>query len=213
MYLHGFLSGPGSFKAAGFSDRLRPLGYDFSTPDLNGSDLRKLTCESQLEIIHQQIGLSSGPVFLLGSSLGALLALHAARQNASVKRLVLMAPALRPTGWVNTGAEFLTEWEKKGVARFFHYGYERDVEVGYGLVESLKRHAWPADQPVPRPTLVLHGLRDQTVPWQESLSLLGPDRDARLMLFESDHGLGSCLGELIAHSLAFLSSDANVAQY
>src|SRR6188768_233738 len=96
VYLHGFASSPASSKATRFGRELAALGIPFACPDLNEPDFSTLTVTRMLEQTAAAIHAAKSPVALIGSSLGAFVALHAAAAAGSgnVDRLILMAPAL-----------------------------------------------------------------------------------------------------------------------
>src|SRR5262249_23272421 len=99
VYLHGFASSSRSSKATFFGARFAERRGSFAAPDLSLPDFSTLTVTRMLEQAGQAIAASStgaaADVALVGSSLGAFVALHAAIAHpAAVSRLVLLAPAL-----------------------------------------------------------------------------------------------------------------------
>src|SRR6188768_1478746 len=96
VYLHGFASSPSSSKATRFGRELAALRVPFWCPDLNEPDFSTLTVTRMLGQTAAVIDAATAPVALIGSSLGAFVALHAAAAAgpATVDRLILMAPAL-----------------------------------------------------------------------------------------------------------------------
>ena len=98
IYLHGFASSPSSSKAMYFADRLSGKNAQVSIPDLNGSDFKKLTLSSQLQIIDNQFNLSNTEtdararkkIALIGSSMGGLLAVLKSMASSQVAALILM---------------------------------------------------------------------------------------------------------------------------
>src|SRR5262245_43013232 len=96
FYLHGFASSARSSKAAFFAERLAPYGIQLRTPDFNQPDFSTLTVTRMVEQACAGIdGAGVDPCALIGSSLGAFVAVQAALQRpAAVARLILLAPAL-----------------------------------------------------------------------------------------------------------------------
>ena len=96
FYLHGFASSARSKKAAYLSDRFAPHGIKLHCPDFNEPAFFSLTLTRMLDQVARDIAaVDSGPVVLIGSSLGAVVAIHAAARLAGrIDRLVLLAPAV-----------------------------------------------------------------------------------------------------------------------
>ena len=84
FYLHGFASSARSSKARFFGERLASLGLPLHLPDFNEPDFSTLTVTRMLDQVDDAIAaLPAGPVTLIGSSLGAFVAWHAAARRAS----------------------------------------------------------------------------------------------------------------------------------
>src|SRR3989304_906819 len=96
IYLHGFASSPAPAKATRFGRELRARGIPFACPDFNEPAFETLTATRMLEQTDAAIAAATAPVALIGSSLGAFVAVHAADRDRgrTVDRLVLLAPAL-----------------------------------------------------------------------------------------------------------------------
>src|SRR5581483_2718768 len=96
IYLHGFASSPQSCKPAFFWERLEARGATFRCPDLNAPEFSTLTVSRMLEHVERDIAGLGDPVSLIGSSLGAFVAVEAAARDAErgrkrIDRLVLLA--------------------------------------------------------------------------------------------------------------------------
>ncbi len=112
------------------------------------------------------------PSVLVGSSLGALVALFAAeRRQGSIRAarhpidaLVFLAPALdlAPGLARHFGPAAMGQWRATGRLDVFHYGENRTRALGYGFFADAERYdAFAASDTTP--TLVYQGTRDQTV--------------------------------------------------
>jgi len=168
VYLHGFASSPGSSKARRFGSELTARGVGFSCPDLNEPAFETLTVTRMLAQTHDVIAAAPGPVALVGSSLGAFVALHAADRDATgkVDRLVLLAPALDFGGnrLRQLGEHGIQEWRERGVLPVFHYAHNQPREVGFALYEDAARYdAFAIKTRAALPTLVFQGTRDASV--------------------------------------------------
>jgi pimeloyl-ACP methyl ester carboxylesterase len=169
IYLHGFASGVTSSKATYLGRRLRAKGVDVKTPDLNLPDFSTLTITRMLTDVGQLMDAATGPVTLIGSSLGAFVAVNAAVQRPDrVEKIVLMAPALDfgpPRQGHGAGAwtpETIAEWKARGSMQVFHYGYGRILPIHYALYEDARGYdAFNAN--VRQPVLVFQGRLDDVV--------------------------------------------------
>ena len=162
LYLHGFASSPQSSKAQFFRKRFAEKGLALEIPSLDGGDFTHLTITGQLEIIDVAVG--GQPTVLIGSSLGGYLAALYAARHANIGKLVLMAPAFEfPRRWRERySPEELARWQREGAVPVFHYGYNREVPLGYQFLEDSQNYE---DEPeFAQPALMLHGSRDPVVP-------------------------------------------------
>jgi hypothetical protein len=144
FYLHGFASSARSSKAGFFAAKLAAYGIDLQTPDFNEPDFSTLTITRMIEQVCAGVDrLADGPVALVGSSLGAFVAIQTALQRASrVQRMVLLAPALDfgENRMRSLGEIGLEEWRRSDRLDVFHYGYGRVMPVHYGLYADARRY-------------------------------------------------------------------------
>ncbi len=163
LYLHGFASSAQSSKATFLARQLAARGITLETPDLNAPDFGTITVTRMVAQVLAVVG-TGDPAMLVGSSLGAFVAIQAALQRpAAVSQLVLLAPALDFGGTTRDfGAERLARWKTSDALEVFHYGYGRMIPVHYELYADAGRYdALQAD--LPMPTLVFQGRRDVVV--------------------------------------------------
>jgi pimeloyl-ACP methyl ester carboxylesterase len=173
LYLHGFASSPASSKAAYFRRELAARGIGFSCPDFNLPAFETLTITRMLEQTAASVAAAGpGPVALLGSSLGAFVAVHAAAGSHPscapvvdrIARLVLLAPALDFGGnrLRQLGEHGVDEWRQTGTLRVFHYADNLPRDIGFQLYEDAARYdAFTIE--LEQPTLVFQGTRDASV--------------------------------------------------
>ena len=206
IYLHGFASSGHSGKAVYLGERLRARGVDFVAPDLNLPDFSTLTVTRMLDQTRVLIESAREPVTLVGSSLGAFVAVNAAaRWPDKVGRLVLMAPALDfgETGLKGPGGADVGEWKAAGHLNVFHFAYGRMMPIHYELYEDARRfnaiHAV-----LPMPTLVFQGRRDTAVDPATVAAWARPRPNVVLHLLDDDHQLSGSLEFIWATLAAFL---------
>jgi uncharacterized protein len=203
LYFHGFASGPSSLKARYFQQNLRDRGLQIEVPDFNLGGFEHFTIGRQLQQA-QELLPASGPVCAIGSSLGGWLALLLAQQCPQVEKLVLLAPALGfPQRWLAAiGNEKLQGWQQQGTTPVYHYVEKRELPLSYNFVTEARQYAELPLTRVP-PTLILHGTRDQVVPIQSSRQFAQANPQAKLVEFDSDHGLGNVLPQLWQATVEF----------
>ncbi|MEO0564545.1 MAG: YqiA/YcfP family alpha/beta fold hydrolase, partial [Chloroflexota bacterium] len=122
IYLHGFASSPQSQKAQAFKRGFAAREIDLVIPDLNRPDFETLTLTAMLHYLADVVrSCPPGPVYLIGSSMGGLLAVHFVHRyrEAEAKRvelLFLLAPALDFIANRNAtlSADELQAWEQTG---------------------------------------------------------------------------------------------------
>ena len=167
VYLHGFASSPASSKATWFGRELAARGVGFSCPDFNQPDFLNLTVTRMVEQTLDAVAAAPrGPVALIGSSLGAYVAVHAAAADASrrIDRLILLAPAFDFGGnrLTHLGPHSIEEWRAAGHLTVFHYAAGEPRDVGFGLYEDAARYDAFAVA-LDLPALVVQGRRDDVV--------------------------------------------------
>lgn len=205
LYLHGFASGPSSFKARTLRERFAAVGVALETPDLTpGADgFERSTPLTMLGVAEARLRAAPGPHTLLGSSLGGYLSAVAASRSPAVERLVLLAPAFRLFArWSArlTPAE-LADWRARG------------LETKHHVTNSLRRIGWafhedaatlPEYPEVTVPTLVLAGTRDEVVPIEDVRAWVSRTPSARLVELDDGHELVASIDRIWEEARAFL---------
>jgi hypothetical protein len=163
-------------------------------PDLADGDFRNLTLTGQLRMLERETG--GQPVFLIGSSMGGYLAALYASRHAEVAGLVLLAPAFNfYLRWLTVlGPERVSAWKNSGEMLVFHYGENRDVPLGYQLLEDAEQY-----EPYPefrQPCLIFHGTGDTVVPIQYSVEFAGRNENVDLVRLQSGHELTDVMGSI-----------------
>jgi pimeloyl-ACP methyl ester carboxylesterase len=191
FYLHGFASSARSSKATFFAAKLRDAGIELHTPDLNEPDFSTLTISRMVEQVGRAVESSPEDVVLIGSSLGAFVAVQVAvRHPDRVARLVLLAPALDFGGnrMRSLGDRGLDEWKRTNRLDVFHYGYGRMMPVHYELYADARRYDC-VNAALAMPIQVFQGRQDDAVDPDvvERWSRARPN--VELHLLDDDHQL------------------------
>jgi len=188
LYLHGFASSPNGRKIALLRDALRPLGDVVVAPDLNRPSFGNLSFDAIVDEVVRAAG-AEAPDVVVGSSLGALAALRAARRGLAAP-LVLVAPAL------GFGSRWIQKLAPGDPVRFFHHGQGQELEIHRRFFEDMAVLNIDREPPPQRVT-VLMGEQDESVPfegvksiwkrWEASGRLAPGSRFVGIP--EGDHGL------------------------
>jgi len=203
IYLHGFASSGNSGKASYFAGKFRARGIDYAAPDLNLPDFSTLTTTRMLEQTRALIDRSPEPVTLIGSSLGAFVAVNAAvKWPERIARLVLLAPALDLR---DLGAPKLAEWKRDGRLTVFHFAHGRFEHVHYELYEDATRYdAFNAE--IAMPVLIFQGRRDTAVRPATVEAWARRRPNVELHMLDDDHQLGASLDYIWEVTSRFLDS-------
>jgi pimeloyl-ACP methyl ester carboxylesterase len=207
FYLHGFASSPASSKAAALAARFAPRGIALHCPDFNQPDFSTLTTTRMIgQVERAMAALPPGPVVLVGSSLGAFVAvLVAERQPAVVSRLVLLAPALDFGGnrMRELGPEGLARWRETDALEIFHYAYGERRIVRYALYEDAGRYDALSAR-VEQPILIVQGTRDTVVDPGMVERYARGRANVTLRLVDDEHQLAESLPAVLPDIDAFL---------
>ena len=214
VYLHGFASSPRSSKARFFETRAAEVGLPFVCPDLNQPDFDSLTVTRMLDAVDRVIptlGVSS--VALVGSSLGAFVALHSAARRAAqpqaavaVDRMVMLAPALDlvPGLEEEFGPAKMAAWESSGRLPIFHYGDNAERELAWGFMADARRYDSTAVA-LDLPVLVYQGRHDEVVNAARVERWASTRANVTLRLVDDGHQLLGHLDEMWAEVHRFVS--------
>ena len=195
IYLHGFASSPGSTKAQIFAEKLKGLAIDYQVPDLNVPDFTHLTLSAMIARTAETVQQATGPVILIGSSMGGLTATHFMDRHADdaakqVAHVVMLAPAFdfMENRDQDLGSEGLAQWRETGWLETYHYAPQTQGRIHYGLVENIQQYD-SYDVRFSTPVTIFHGKNDTSVNYQQSERFAADRPNVTLHLLNSDHSL------------------------
>jgi len=214
IHLHGFASSPGSRKAQFFSERFAPFGISLRVPDLNVPDFEHLTLTAMIEkAASEVITCPTGPVYMIGSSMGGAVALHLLNRNPQValrvQKLVLLAPGLDFIGSRRRqlGDEGLKKWQETGSLAMEHFADGKVHQLHYGLVVDMARYD-TFGVTVNTPILLIHGRQDEVVDYTNSVRFAQARPYVSLHLIVADHALTDVLPQITTMIMDFFDLKA-----
>uniref|UniRef100_A0A8D2CNQ6 Palmitoyl-protein thioesterase ABHD10, mitochondrial n=1 Tax=Sciurus vulgaris TaxID=55149 RepID=A0A8D2CNQ6_SCIVU len=182
IFIPGYLSNMNGTKALAIEEFCKSLGhacirFDYSGVGESDGKLEECTVgkwrKDVLSIIDE---LAEGPQILVGSSLGGWLMLHAAIARPD-KVMALIGVATAADGLVTQfnqlPVEVKKEVEIKGVWSMPSKYHEDGVyHVQYSLIKEAEHHCLlHSPIPVTCPIRLLHGMKDEIVPWHTSMQV------------------------------------------
>lgn len=211
VYLHGFASSPESSKAQFLKERLGDCGVSFVCPDLNEPDFSTLTTSRMITQVADLVAeLPYGPITLIGSSLGAFVALCVAEHaredvRRRIDRLVLLAPALDfgKTTVADLGADGMAHWQQTGWWELNHHAFRERRRVHYELFRDAQRYdTFAVSREIP--TLILQGSQDDVVDPRMVSRFAEQRPHVSMVMLDDDHRLGSTLDRVWSETARFL---------
>lgn len=169
-------------------------------PALALPTLQNLSVEAALNRVVETIEEAAqvaASIILVGSSFGGFLALRSLQrltESAAQKLvgLVLLAPVIYPFHPEQPVVSPATEdaWRRSGVMPIEEGASGTAVPVHYQFLVELKRYAEEKPR-VGVSTLVVHGVRDETVPYRHSAEFVDQTPMAQLVSLDDDHQIMS----------------------
>ena len=193
LYLHGFASSPKGRKVTLLKELLEPDGFRVVAPDLNRPSFEQLDFEAMVQATLAE-AKAAAPSVLVGSSLGAVVALEAARRGVAAP-LVLIAPAL------GFGSRWTEKLPEKEPLTFFHHGEAEEKRIDRAFFERMAGVDADREPPATSVTVIM-GRKDESVPfdvveglwcrWVASKNLPAGSRFVEIP--DGDHGLVEHVG-------------------
>jgi hypothetical protein len=194
ILLHGFASSSQGTKAQFLRQKCQSVPeIDFYAIDFNPTprDFEFMTVTGMINRLRQFIlDRQLEDVRLVGSSMGALVALNYAHRFDGVENLLLLAPALSYRFGAARTAN--PQWEEAGVGPVFHYAFGGDVPLRFDFELDGKQYENAVAPSVP--TVIVHGRSDTILPISKSRTYAAAyPQQVRLIEVESDHRLNDQL--------------------
>ena len=214
LYLHGLGSSPHSSKAQLLARRLSAHGLTLRCPDLNEPDFSTLTTSRMISQVADELrALPPAPTALIGSSLGAFVALHLVERAASgaiatlpIQQLVLLAPAL-DFGQGEPGAAYGSDararWRESGWIEMMHHAFGEMRRVHYELYADATQYDSFATRAA-IPTLVFQGCHDEVVDPAMVERFATPRPHVRLVMLNDGHQLKESIDRVWTETASFL---------
>ncbi len=189
IYLHGLASSPQSAKAEFFRQQFENVDWTFLAPDLNLPDFTSVTLSRGIADVVRELAKLEPKrrVVLMGSSFGALTALHAydqLRDNSQIVGLILLAPAFDFQKNKEMSLKDFEKWKSAREAVICH----NNLPLSFMIVEDAARYDSYA-VPIEIPCLVIHGRHDASIGVEQSELFKERNPNAELMVFDDEHQL------------------------
>jgi hypothetical protein len=194
LYFHGFASSPASAKITSLRPLLEPHGFALDVPDLNVPSFSQLDWNAMVAraLEHAQ---ANPPAVVVGSSLGALVALEVVRRGVEAP-LVLIAPA------VGIGARWETKLPEGDPVVVWNHARNANAPIHRAFFDQMNDLDVDSQPPRTRVTAFM-GRRDETVPFElveetwQRWETIGLVPGSRLIVFdEGDHGLTAYVDQI-----------------
>ncbi len=167
IYLHGFASSAQNSKGLELYNKSETtndvsfISFDFNPTE---NDFSNMTITGMINRLRQFIlDREISNCYLIGSSLGGLVALHYTKQYGGIRKILLLAPALR---------QIFNQDENNDPIDFpnsipvFHYAFNKELPLFSSFIYDAKQYEMRIEPPVE--IEIIHGVQDDVVPITES---------------------------------------------
>ena len=213
LFLHGFRSHCAGEKATALTRHAQARGYSWARFDLaaHGASTGVFVEQTLSGWLEDALAVAAlyapRPLILVGSSLGAWLAVLMARsRRIPVAGLVLLAPAFNflQRYYAGLSQDLRRQWRSEGQLTLPDpYGPPGTVyRLGYRLIEDAAAHdVLSVPVTLPCPLTMIHGDRDEVVPLAVSEDFLrhvhAPDKRLTVVA-DGDHRLTAAIPRILA---------------
>ncbi|XP_043855143.1 palmitoyl-protein thioesterase ABHD10, mitochondrial [Dromiciops gliroides] len=182
IFIPGYLSNMNGTKALAIEEFCKSLGHAYIRFDYAGCGSSEGNFEEctvgkwRKDVLSIIDDLAEGPQILVGSSLGAWLMLHAAiARPTKVAALIGIATAADSvvTRFNQLPTEAKKEVEVKGIWKIpTQYSEDGFHIIKYSFIKEAELHCLlKGPIPVTCPVRLLHGMKDEVIPWQTSMQV------------------------------------------
>ncbi len=197
LFLHGFASSDQARKANYLREKMEETGAGNGFYAINfnptPTDFEWMTPTGMIDRLRQYVlDHELGPLSLIGSSLGGLVAVNYAHRYGDVDTMLLLAPLLRWTA-IWDSEEVMSRWEEEGSMPVSHYALPGRPRLRFDFQVDGRRYGeWV---PPAAPTVIIHSRDDGIVPVAGSREYAEqyPDRVRLLELRAAGHDMNDHL--------------------
>jgi carboxylesterase len=198
LLIHGFTSSTAEVRL--LADKFHNEGFTVAGPLLPGhgthpADLQKATWEMWLEKVkktYETLMRASKEVYVLGTSMGALLALALASQHPEVKGLMLFAPAIKvKLLWLSPFLSLFLSYKPKDIKDdgLPWKGYTVNPYKAAAQLYKLQKHTKKLLPNIHQPLAVFTGGYDKTIaPGSAELILTSVQSEIRTLFHMPESG-------------------------
>jgi pimeloyl-ACP methyl ester carboxylesterase len=206
LYCHGFASGPQSTKGVAFAAHYEQKGIHVERLNLRVPSFEHLRLSAMIETTRAAIGGPDDRAVIVGSSLGGLTAARTAEMDPRVIAVMLLAPAFQLVRrWREQLGPAWDEWMATGWREVRDYTTNSAARVDFGFTEDVAA----IDRGFPEltiPTLICHGIHDDTVPVDHSRLFAAGRPNVRLVELDDGHELAASLPRLLSEADGFIDA-------
>ncbi|MFN0249735.1 MAG: alpha/beta hydrolase [Kofleriaceae bacterium] len=205
LYLHGFASGPSSYKGVAFAEHYAPKGIAIERLNLRVPSFEHLRLSQMITTAQAALGAPVDTAIVFGSSLGALTAARVAANDPRIEKLVLLAPAFDLIArWRDMLGPALETWRETGFREYMDYTTKQMARVDYGFMEDAIAVEAEGAPDVRVPMLIIAGTKDETVPIEHVRRFARGRDNVELIELDDGHKLIASLPRILVESDRFL---------